>query len=100
MVISDVRSDGGDAGVVKLSIAGINKFLAIANDCNNRFYLDPYTGAQIAFAECRNLSWCPSLAVTVNLNFGNPNKPEAYHMLKECVRLADTAADVPVVGGK
>ena len=48
---------GSDAGVVKLSIAGINKYLAIANDCNNRFcYLDPYAGAQIAFAECmRNL---------------------------------------------
>ena len=97
---------GSDAGVVKLSIAGINKFLAIANDCNNRFcYLDPYAGAQIAFAECmRNLacSGARALAVTDNLNFGNPNKPEAYHMLKECVKgLADACAhfDVPVVGG-
>ncbi len=97
---------GSDAGVVKLSIAGINKFLAIANDCNNRFcYLDPYAGAQIAFAECmRNLacSGAKALAVTDNLNFGNPNKPEAYHMLKECVKgLADACSffDVPVVGG-
>jgi phosphoribosylformylglycinamidine synthase subunit PurL len=97
---------GSDAGVVKLSIAGINKYLAIANDCNNRFcYLDPYTGAQIAFVECmRNLacSGARALAVTDNLNFGNPNKPEAYHMLKECVKgLADacTHFDVPVVGG-
>jgi phosphoribosylformylglycinamidine synthase II len=97
---------GSDAGVVKLSIAGINKFLAIANDCNNRFcYLDPYAGAQIAFAECmRNLacSGARALAVTDNLNFGNPNKPEAYHMLKECVKgLADACSffDVPVVGG-
>ena len=97
---------GSDAGVVKLSIAGINKFLAIANDCNNRFcYLDPYVGAQIAFVECmRNLacSGARALAVTDNLNFGNPNKPEAYHMLKECVKgLADACSffDVPVVGG-
>ncbi len=97
---------GSDAGVVKLSIAGINKYLAIANDCNNRFcYLDPYAGAQIAFAECmRNLacSGARALAVTDNLNFGNPNKPEAYHMLKECVKgLADACSffDVPVVGG-
>ena len=97
---------GSDAGVVKLSIAGINKFLAIANDCNNRFcYLDPYAGAQIAFAECmRNLacSGARALAVTDNLNFGNPNKPEAYYMLKECVKgLADACSyfDVPVVGG-
>ena len=97
---------GSDAGVVNLSIAGIDKRLAISNDCNNRFcYLDPYRGAQIAFAECmRNLacSGARALAVTDNLNFANPNKPEAYHMLKECVKgLADacTFFDVPVVGG-
>ena len=97
---------GSDAGVVHLSIAGIDKRLAISNDCNNRFcYLDPYRGAQIAFAECmRNLacSGARALAVTDNLNFANPNKPEAYHMLKECVKgLADacTFFDVPVVGG-
>jgi len=97
---------GSDAGVVKLSIAGIDKYLAIANDCNNRFcYLNPYAGAQIAFVECmRNLacSGARALAVTDNLNFGNPNKSEAYHMLKECVTgLADACAhfDVPVVGG-
>ena len=97
---------GSDAGVVHLSIAGIDKRLAISNDCNNRFcYLDPYQGAQIAFAECmRNLacSGARALAVTDNLNFANPNKPEAYHMLKECVKgLADacTFFDVPVVGG-
>lgn len=97
---------GSDAGVVRLSIAGIDKYLAIANDCNNRFcFLDPYKGAQIAFAECmRNLacSGARALAVTDNLNFANPNKPEAYHMLKECVKgLADACSffDVPVVGG-
>jgi phosphoribosylformylglycinamidine synthase len=97
---------GSDAGVVRLSIAGLDKYLAIANDCNNRFcYLDPYKGALIAFVECmRNLacSGAKALAVTDNLNFGNPNKPEAYFMLKECVKgLADACAhfDVPVVGG-
>ena len=97
---------GSDAGVVHLSIAGIDKRLAISNDCNNRFcFLDPYQGAQIAFAECmRNLacSGARALAVTDNLNFANPNKPEAYHMLKECVKgLADSCSffDVPVVGG-
>jgi phosphoribosylformylglycinamidine synthase len=107
MVLSGCTVEpGSDAGVVKLSIAGIDKWLAIANDCNNRFcYLDPYKGAQIAFAECmRNLacSGARALAVTDNLNFANPNKPEAYHMLKECVKgLADACSffDVPVVGG-
>jgi phosphoribosylformylglycinamidine synthase len=107
MVMSGCKIEpGSDAGVVRLSIAGIDKYLAIANDCNNRFcHLDPYKGAQIAFVECmRNLacSGAKALAVTDNLNFGNPNKPEAYFMLKECVKgLADacTFFDVPVVGG-
>ncbi|MAK45637.1 MAG: phosphoribosylformylglycinamidine synthase II [Opitutae bacterium] len=107
MVMSGCKIEpGSDAGVVRLSIAGIDKYLAIANDCNNRFcHLDPYKGAQIAFVECmRNLacSGAKALAVTDNLNFGNPNKPEAYFMLKECVKgLADACAffDVPVVGG-
>ena len=94
---------GGDAGVVKLSIAGINKFLAIANDCNNRFcYLDPYAEIPLLSVCALACSGARALAVTDNLNFGNPNKPEAYHMLKECVKgLADACSyfDVPVVGG-
>jgi phosphoribosylformylglycinamidine synthase len=97
---------GSDAGVVHLAIAGIDKRLAIANDCNNRFCsLDPYRGAQIAFVECmRNLacSGARALAVTDNLNFGNPNKPEVYYMLSNCVKgLAEACQffDVPVVGG-
>ena len=58
---------GSDAGVVHLSIAGIDKRLAISNDCNNRFcYLDPYKGAQIAFAECmRNLACSGARALAV-----------------------------------
>jgi phosphoribosylformylglycinamidine synthase subunit PurL len=97
---------GSDAGVVHLAIAGIDKRIAISNDCNNRFcYLNPYRGAQIAFVECmRNLacSGARALAVTDNLNFGNPNKPEVYYMLSECVKgLAEACEffDVPVVGG-
>ena len=97
---------GSDAGVVHLAIAGIDKRLAIANDCNNRFcFLNPYRGAQIAFVECmRNLacSGARALAVTDNLNFGNPNKPEVYYMLSNCVKgLAEACEffDVPVVGG-
>ena len=97
---------GSDAGVVHLTVAGIDKRLAIANDCNNRFCcLDPYRGAQIAFVECmRNLacSGARALAVTDNLNFGNPNKPEIYYLLSECVKgLAEACEffDVPVVGG-
>ena len=62
---------GSDAGVVRLSIAGIDKYLAIANDCNNRFcFLDPYKGAQIAFAECMRLGLLGSSG------FGGNRQPE------------------------
>jgi phosphoribosylformylglycinamidine (FGAM) synthase-like enzyme len=55
--------------------------------------------------EClRNLvcSGATPLAMTDNLNFGNPYKPENFYQLKECVAgLAEACRffDVPVVGG-
>ncbi len=97
---------GSDAAVVRLRLDDKDKFVAIANDCNNIYtYLNPYRGAQIAIAEClRNLacSGARPLGMTNNLNFGNPYKAEAFYMLKECVKgLADACQffDVPVVGG-
>src|SRR5208282_6900967 len=68
-------------------------------------YLNPRRGAQIAIVEClRNLvcAGAVPLAMTDNLNFGNPYKPENFYQLRECVRgLADACRffDVPVVGG-
>jgi phosphoribosylformylglycinamidine synthase len=59
----------------------------------------------IAMVEClRNLACAgaTALAMTDNLNFGNPYKPENFYQLKECVRgLADACRyfDTPVVGG-
>ena len=102
-----VLEPGSDAGVVRLRLdQGREKFLAIANDCNHRYcYLDPYRGAQSAILEClRNLtcSGARPLAMTNNLNFGNPYKPEAFYMLRESVRgLADACRffDLPVLGG-
>jgi phosphoribosylaminoimidazole (AIR) synthetase len=55
-------------------------------------------------AEClRNLvcAGATPLAMTDNLNFGNPYKPENFYQLKECVAgLAEACRffDVPVVG--
>jgi phosphoribosylformylglycinamidine synthase subunit PurL len=97
---------GSDAGVVRLRLGSTEKFIAISNDCNGRYcYLNPRRGAQIAMVEClRNLvcSGAHPLAMTDNLNFGNPYKPENFYQLKECVAgLAEACAhfDVPVVGG-
>ncbi|MEM8549165.1 MAG: phosphoribosylformylglycinamidine synthase subunit PurL [Verrucomicrobiota bacterium] len=101
-----VVEPGSDAAVVRLRLEGAEKLIAIANDCNNRYcWLDPYAGGKIAIAEClRNLacSGARPLGMTNNLNFGNPNKPESYYMLKESIRgLAEacTFFDLPVVGG-
>jgi phosphoribosylformylglycinamidine synthase II len=97
---------GSDAAVVRLRLGDKDRFIAISNDCNGRYcYLNPRRGALIAMAEClRNLacSGAVPLAMTDNLNFGNPYKPEAFYQLKECVRgLAEACRffDVPVVGG-
>jgi phosphoribosylformylglycinamidine synthase len=97
---------GSDAAVVRLRLGAAEKFIAISNDCNGRYcYLNPRRGAQIAVVEClRNLvcAGATPLAMTDNLNFGNPYKPENFYQLRECVAgLAEACRffDVPVVGG-
>lgn len=107
VMVNTTVEPGSDAAVVRIRLKdGKQRFLAISNDCNNRFcYLNPYKGGLIAIVEClRNLacSGARPLGMTNNLNFGNPYKPESFYMLKECVRgLADACKffDVPVVGG-
>ena len=98
---------GSDAAIVRVRLGqGIEKFIAIANDCNNRYCrVHPYRGGMIAVAECiRNLvcSGARPLGMTNCLNFGNPYSPDVYFALSECVRgLAEACRyfDVPVVGG-
>ena len=95
---------GSDAAVFYVREA--NKILAATSDCNALYCrLDPREGARIAVAEAaRNLacSGAVPLAVTDNLNFGNPHRPENFWQLRECVEgLAETcrAFDTPVTGG-
>jgi phosphoribosylformylglycinamidine synthase len=95
---------GSDAGVFLVREA--NKILAATSDCNGLYCaLNPRQGARIAIAEAaRNLacSGAVPLAVTDNLNFGNPHKPENFWQLRESVEgLAEgcNAFDVPVTGG-
>src|SRR5207302_1300453 len=83
-----------------------NKILAATSDCNSLYYaLDPREGAKIAVAEAaRNLtcSGAKPLAVTDNLNFGNPYKPENFWQLREAVEGAAEACrafGTPVTGG-
>ncbi len=95
---------GSDAAVFLVREAG--KILAATNDCNAIYCaLDPREGAKIAVAEAaRNLacSGARPLAVTDNLNFGNPHKPENFWQLRECVEgLAEACRffGTPVTGG-
>jgi len=95
---------GSDAAVFLVREA--NKILAATCDCNALYCkLDPREGARIAVAEAaRNLacSGAVPLAVTDNLNFGNPYKPENFLQLREAVEgLADACRffDTPVTGG-
>ncbi len=95
---------GSDAAVFHLRAA--NKFLAATTDCNSLYCrLDPREGGKIAVAEAaRNLtcSGAVPLAVSDNLNFGNPYKPENFWQLREAVEgLAEACREfqTPVIGG-
>ena len=99
-----VVTPGSDAAVFRVREA--NKILAATTDCNSLYCrLDPREGGRIAVAEAaRNLtcSGATPLAVTDNLNFGNPYKPENFWQLREAVEgLSETcrAFGTPVVGG-
>ena len=99
-----VQRPGGDAAVVR--VHNSNKGLAITTDVTPRYCkADPYEGAKQAVAEAwRNLTAVGAmpLAVTDNLNFGNPQKPE---IMGEIVGAVDgiaeacRALDFPVIGG-
>ena len=95
---------GSDAAVFLIREA--NKIVAATSDCNSLYCaLDPKEGARIAVAEAaRNLacSGARPLAVTDNLNFGNPHNPKNFWQLTECVDgLAEgcRAFNIPVTGG-
>ena len=80
--------------------------VAVSTDCNARFVaLDPYKGAQLAFAESyRNVAVTGAvpLAVTNCLNFGSPEDPAVMWQFERAVTgLADACLEMgtPVTGG-
>jgi phosphoribosylformylglycinamidine synthase len=95
---------GSDAAVV--TIRGTRKGLAMTTDCNGRYvYLDPEVGGKIAVSEAaRNIvcSGAEPLAITDNLNFGSPDKPEIFWQMERAVDgLAEACRELntPVIGG-
>ena len=99
-----VAAPGADAAVLR--VKGTKKGIALATDGNGRLcYLDPFIGGMIAVAEaCRNVSCAGAepIALTDCLNFGNPEKPETYYQLEQCIlgmAEACRVLDVPVISG-
>jgi phosphoribosylformylglycinamidine synthase len=99
-----VQRPGGDAAVVR--VHNTDKALAMTTDVTPRYCkADPFEGAKQAVAEAwRNLSavGATPLAVTDNLNFGNPEKPEIMGEIASAVdgiAEACRTLDFPVVSG-
>jgi phosphoribosylformylglycinamidine synthase subunit PurL len=99
-----VQRPGGDAAVVRVNDGPTA--LALTTDVTPRYCeADPFEGGKQAVAEAwRNLTAVGALplALTDNLNFGNPEKPEIMGQFVGCVRgigEACRALDFPVVSG-
>ncbi|HXL70488.1 MAG TPA: phosphoribosylformylglycinamidine synthase subunit PurL [Rhizomicrobium sp.] len=99
-----VEPPGSDAALVR--VHGTKKALAMTTDVTPRYCrADPFEGGKQAVAEAwRNLtaSGATPLAVTDNLNYGNPQKPEIMWQIVagiEGIGEACRALDFPVIGG-
>jgi phosphoribosylformylglycinamidine synthase subunit PurL len=101
---NSVQIPGGDAAVVRLENGP--KGLAITCDVTPRYCeADPFEGGKQAVAECwRNLTAVGGapIALTDNLNFGNPERPDIMGQFVGCIKGIGEAARVlefPVVSG-
>ena len=99
-----IAGSGGDAALVR--VHGTHKALAITTDCTPRYVNnDPFEGGKQAVAEAyRNISatGATPLAVTNNLNFGNPEKPDIMAQIVGSVSGMGKACELlgtPVVSG-
>jgi phosphoribosylformylglycinamidine synthase len=98
------RPGAADAAIVRLE--GRKRALALTTDCTPRYCAaDPEAGGAQAVAEAwRNITATGALplAVTDNMNFGNPEKPEVMAQFADAIRgmaAACIALDFPVVSG-
>ncbi len=99
-----IVAPGGDAAVVRIDDGP--KGLALTTDVNARYcFADPNEGGKQAVAEAwRNIVAVGGrpLAVTDNLNFGNPERPEYMGQFVGCLEgigEACRALDFPIVSG-
>ncbi len=99
-----VNGPGSDSAIVQLKNS--KKAIAFTSDVTPRYCVsDPYEGGKQAVAEAyRNIiaSGATPLAITDNLNFGNPEKPDIMGQLVFCIKgisKASKALKMPVVSG-
>ena len=105
MVMGDtIQRPGGDAAVVR--IHGTNKAIAATCDVTPRYVLaDPAMGTKQAVAETwRNLTavGAEPLAITDNLNYANPERPEIMGQFVQSIQGMSEACETlayPVVAG-
>ncbi len=98
------RPGAADAAIVRIEDRSLA--LALTTDCTPRYCAaDPRTGGMQAVAEAwRNITatGATPLAVTDNMNFGNPEKPAVMGQFAAAIAgmaAACTALDFPVVSG-
>jgi phosphoribosylformylglycinamidine synthase len=98
------RPAQADAAIVRLE--GSKRALAMTADCTPRYCVaDPEAGGAQAVAETwRNITatGAKPLAITDNMNFGNPEKPEIMGQFASAIKgmaAACNALDFPVVSG-
>src|SRR5437660_3304376 len=104
ILVNTVQRPCGDAAVVRINDGP--KALALTTDVTPRYCeADPFEGGKQAVAEAwRNLTAVGArpLALTDNLNFGSPERPEIMGQLVGCIRgIAEAcrALDFPIVSG-
>jgi phosphoribosylformylglycinamidine synthase len=104
VMLGTVVGPGHDAAVLRMT--GTASRLAVTVDGNGRWcQIDPYLGAQHAVAEAaRNVATVGAepVAITNNLNFGSPERPEVMWQFVRAVEgMAEAcrALGTPVTGG-
>ncbi len=106
LVMGETVAQPGQADSALVKLPESNKALAITSDCTPRYCkANPHEGGKQVIAESyRNVcaTGAKPLAVTDNLNFGNPERPEIMAQFAGCIEgmaEACNALDYPVISG-
>jgi len=106
MVQTNNASTNTPSDAALIRIKGTNRALALKVDCNPFYvFADPHKGTAIAVSEAARNIVCSGgvpVAITNNLNFGNPYNPEVYYQFTEAIMGMSEAClkfDTPVTGG-